>query len=58
MAVDAETYGAICDVIERNFQNYGPRSDDDPFFHTSNEARFAASQILDILGLHTDGVAP
>ena len=49
--VTAGDYGQMCDAIERGYQGLPPLDTDDPFLHTSAEARRAAMAILDILGL-------
>jgi hypothetical protein len=43
-----ELYGAICDVIERNYHGW-PLVSDSGVLHTSTEARTAANRILELV---------
>lgn len=51
--VTAGQYSDICDVVERVYQGL-PLDADEPFAHTSAEARAAANRIIEILGLDTE----
>jgi hypothetical protein len=47
-----EAYSAVCDVIERNYHDWDLEpSEENPFSHTSKEARAAALKIFEILGI-------
>jgi hypothetical protein len=43
---DAELYGQFCNIFARLLYNI---PDEDPFIHTSSEARKLANRIVDIL---------
>jgi len=48
----AEQYGDICDVVERTYHGWPLDHDEEnPWRHTSKEARAAANRILEILGI-------
>ena len=48
-------YGEVCDIVERNYHEWPLEHDDDnPFMHTSKEARAAALRIFEILGIELD----
>lgn len=47
----ADMYGAICNVIERNYMNL-PLDELPQMLHTSKEAREATNAILEIVGYH------
>lgn len=48
-------YGEVCDVVERTYQGWPlEHTDNDPFMHTSKEARAAALRIFEILGIELD----
>lgn len=45
-----EAHSLVCDVIERNYHDWPLEPDaDNPFLHTSKEARAAALRIFEIL---------
>jgi hypothetical protein len=52
MAVTADQYGELCDVVERAYHQMPVDSHkEDPHRHTSDYARAAARRIVDLLGL-------
>lgn len=47
-----QAYNEVCDVVERNYHEWPLEPDDNnPFMHTSAEARAAANRIFGILGV-------
>lgn len=49
-----EKYAEVCDVVERTFQRMPlDQTDDNPFMHTSKEARAGAMRIFKILGVES-----
>jgi hypothetical protein len=51
----SEKYRAVCDVVERTYQKMPLIDEDDPFLHTSKEARAAAMRIFEMLGIEARG---
>jgi hypothetical protein len=45
-----KAYSLVCDQVERNFHGW-PIEDNDPWLHTSKEARATALKIFEILGI-------
>jgi len=46
-----EKFSAVCDVVERNYHGWPLDDPNDPWSHTSEEARAAAVRIFEIFGV-------